>query len=455
MPSSNRGGLFVGEIMKATCRWGCAIGLLYLFGVFGGEAKYAQAADVPAQQLQPIPTQPAVAPQASPFREESPGVGAVAGEACADGCDLVCGPEGRFWFRADYLMWFTSGMDLPPLVSTDTDILYGGDTVNSGGRSGFRTTLGLWLDACHVWGAEFDYLSLGEMASNYTSPFSSGDPMVVRPFYNVQTGDIDGEIVAQTDVMEGTVSVNAKDYFQSAGVTLTRNLCSSSSCDPCDSCDPCKSLTSSACDVPYLRCCRTDLLIGFRYYNLSDRVVITENLRDISSTPANGTTFLIHDNFSARNDFYGSEVGLRTQLYRGRWSFEILTKIALGNNHQTVTISGEEYKTVPGSPTVYYPTGIFATEKTNMGTYQRDSFAMIPQLGLEVGYQVNRHWRTYIGYNILYWGSVLRSGDQIDLNVDTRNWPGVDQTGTHFPAYSGNETSFWAQGINVGSEFRF
>ena len=175
------------------------------------------------------------------------------------------------------------------------------------------------------------------------------------------------KIVAQTDVMEGTVSVNAKDYFQSAGVTLTRNLCSSSSCDPCDSCDPCKSLTSSACDVPYLRCCRTDLLVGFRYYNLSDRVVITENLRDISDTPANGTTFLIHDNFSARNDFYGSEVGLRTQLYRGRWSFEILTKIAMGNNHQTVTISGEEYKTVPGSPTVHYPTGIFATEKTNMG----------------------------------------------------------------------------------------
>ena len=64
---------------------------------------------------------PAVAPQASPFREESPGVGAVAGEACADGCDLVCGPQGRFWFRADYLMWFTSGMDLPPLVSTDTE----------------------------------------------------------------------------------------------------------------------------------------------------------------------------------------------------------------------------------------------------------------------------------------------------------------------------------------------
>jgi len=452
----------VGGIMKATCRWGCVVVLFALLGL-GSLHDSVLAAGAPGQpppaqqQLKPIPTQPAMTPQpqASPFREET-GAATAAGEACGDGCDMICGPEGRFWFRADYLMWYTSGMDLPPLVSTDTTVLYGGDTVNSGGRSGFRTTLGMWLDACHTWGVEFDYLNLGEMASNYTSPFPSGDLTIVRPFYNVETGNADGEIVAQPNFMEGTVSVNAKDYFQSAGVTFTRNLCSCSSCcDPCESSDPCKSLTSGACDVPYLRCCRTDLLVGFRYYNLSDRVLITENLRDISDTPTSGTTFLIHDNFSARNDFYGSEVGLRTQLYRGRWSFEILTKIAVGNNHQTVTISGEEYKTVPDHPTQYFPTGIFATDKTNMGTYQRDSFAMIPQLGLEVGYQVNRHWRTYIGYNILYWGSVLRSGDQIDLNGDQRNWPGSDQTGTHFPAYSGNETSFWAQGVNVGSEFRF
>ena len=68
-------------------------------------------------------------------------------------CGLpVCSPPGRFWLRGEYLMWWTSGMDLPPLVTTSpqgtpqnqagvlgqsgTTILFGGQTVNGDGRSG-------------------------------------------------------------------------------------------------------------------------------------------------------------------------------------------------------------------------------------------------------------------------------------------------------------------------------
>ncbi len=67
------------------------------------------------------------------------------------------------------------------------------------------------------------------------------------------------------------------------------------------------------CGPPLLNCCRADLLIGFRYYNLSDSVGIHENLTSTAPTYA---TFDIQDDFSARNDFYGSELGLRTKLYR-------------------------------------------------------------------------------------------------------------------------------------------
>ena len=148
-----------------------------------------------------------------------------------------------------------------------------------------------------------------------------------------------------------------------------------------------------------LHCCRTDLLVGFRYYNLSDSVLINE-------TPQSTNPFAmynINDNFSARNDFYGSEIGLRTNIYRQRWSLEILTKLAIGDTHQTVNISGQTIKTTADGTTAY-DAGVFALN-TNSGTFQQDVFTLIPQLGLELGYQLSCHWRAYLGYNILFWGS--------------------------------------------------
>jgi hypothetical protein len=423
------------------------------------------AADVPSGegQLTPIPANADAAsqPGASPFREEaSAGPVASADEGdCAEFCGLqVCSPPGRFWLRADYLMWWTSGMKLPSLVSTDVlgagTILYGNSTVNDGGRSGFRTTVGMWLDACRVWDVEFDYLLLPEQSSSYISPFPSGNQIIMRPFFNVQTNQPAGELVAFPNQVEGTVSVSAKDYFQSAGVSLSYNLCSGNSCSaPCDPCDnPC----AEACGPPLLNCCRTDLLVGFRYYNLSDNVTINEDLRLLQDIRGiTGTRIQVHDSFSGRNDFYGSEIGLRTQIYRGRWSLEVLTKVAVGNNHETVVIDGQTIVTPPLQP-AQPPSnaGVFAGP-TNSGTYQRDVFTMIPQLGLELGRQMNCHWRAYVGYNILYWGSVVRGGDQIDLNLDPRNFPPAQAGALPFPAFPGRTSAFWAHGVNVGTEFRF
>jgi len=402
---------------------------------------------------------------AAPVQEGSPAA-PVAVDKGEDFCGLpLCSPPGRFWLRADYLMWQTSGVRLPPLVTTGpqgtpsslagvlpgSDILYGDQTINNDGRSGFRTTLGIWLGLCHVWGVEFDYLSLGERANGFGQT-SNGNPILARPFFNVQTGQQASELVAYPGLVEGTVSVDAKDYFQSAGVLFSYNLCSTNSCG--DTCDPCNDPSVEVCGPPLLYCCRTDLLVGLRYYNLSDRLGVVEDLRITEPGSTQNTTFLIHDNFRARNDFYGSELGLRTHVYRGRWSLEILAKIALGNTHQTVTIDGQTVVRAPNQPTQTYNAGILAVD-TNSGTYQSDTFTMIPQLGLELGYQVNSHWRAYVGYNVLYWEGVSRASDQIDLNLDPRNFPPPLTGALPYPAFPGRTNNFWAQGVNVGTEFRF
>jgi hypothetical protein len=453
--------------------------VLFFAGVLWiGVDRLVMADDAP--KLQPIPAQtPSVQPTQSPVPGQSPLLSSD--EPCPDLCDFqVCSPPGRFWLRADYLMWWTKGITLPPLVTTSpagtplsqagvlgqpgTTILYGGDTVNQGGRSGARVTMGCWLDACHIWGVEFDYLNLGGQSSNFSASSTNGSTILARPYYELNptvyaTGGqaaemVSGSFTAGTGnvVYTGGISVQVKDYFQSAGVLFSYKLCN---CD-CECCEnPCP---TNCCDVPRLNCCRTDLLAGFRYYGLNDSVGIHETPTE---TSAAGTwAWDIHDNFSAKNDFYGSEVGLRTKIYRGRWSLDIMSKVAIGNNHQTVTIDGSTVVTT-GGKTLSAPTGIFTNSlvpgaNAYSSPYSSDNFTMIPELNLELGYQINTHWRAYVGYDVMYWACVVRAADQIDLNLDSRNfYAGTSESGYPFPQFSGRTNSFWAQGINLGTEFRF
>ena len=155
----------------------------------------------------------------------------------------VCSPPGRFWIRADYMSWWTSGMRLPALVTTSPQgtphsaagvlpgatVLYGNQTVGNDLRSGFRTTLGTWLGPCHVWGVEWDYFALPGRANDF-SRTSTGDPILARPFFDVQAPAQASEVVAYPNQVEGTIAVNSKDYFQSGGVLLTYDLCSNNKC---------------------------------------------------------------------------------------------------------------------------------------------------------------------------------------------------------------------------------
>jgi hypothetical protein len=416
-------------------------------------------------QLQPIPhpaTEPA-APEAGQEATLQPnGISPDGEEPCADFCGMpCCSLPGRFWLRADYLMWWTSGMRLPPLVTTSTDpntpsanvgvlgdprtaILFGDERVFDNGRSGARATIGVWLDNCHHWGVEMDYFELGGESRDYASGYSTGYPYLARPLYNTLTIAQSRELVAYTGEVEGEVTVGTKDYFRSAGVDLTYNLCC---CDSCDSC-------ADECCPTMLFCCRTDLIVGYRHYRLNDSVLVHENLRKLSA-PTENWLFDIKDSFRAQNDFQGSELGLRTRIHRGCWSVELLAKMALGVNRQQVVIDGQTIVTPPApQPVQVRDGGVFAV-RTNEGLYTRDVFTVIPQLGVDFSYQLNCNWRAFLGYNVLYWGCVVRSGDQIDLNVDPRNVPIVQDPALPFPAYPGKTTCFWAHGVNVGLEFRF
>jgi hypothetical protein len=132
--------------------------------------------------------------------------------------------------------------------------------------------------------------------------------------------------------------------------------------------------------------------------------------------------------------------------------------MAFGNNRQVTYINGSTVRSnLVGAPDpVNFTEGIYAGP-TNSGNFAKDAFVVIPQLGLELGYQLTNCTRAYLGYNLLYWGSVMHAGDQIDRNIDPRNFAGDPDAADalFFPQVQDRNSTFWAQGINLGLEVRF
>src|SRR5439155_9228152 len=120
---------------------------------------------------------------------------------------------GRIWFSGEYLLWWSSGMGLPPLVTgappgtplnipnpaggapipvagilgqPTTTVLFGGGQSNNSVRSGARLRAGAWLDECNMLGVEGSFFFLGNQNQNFTS-VALANNIVMRPFFNVAT----------------------------------------------------------------------------------------------------------------------------------------------------------------------------------------------------------------------------------------------------------------------------
>ena len=128
--------------------------------------------------------------------------------------------------------------------------------------------------------------------------------------------------------------------------------------------------------------------------------------------------------------------------------------VAMGSTHQEVSINGST-TIAPAAPV----RGGLLALPSNIGNYSRDKFTVVPQIGLNVGRQLNNNLRAYVGYNFIYWSSVVRPGDQIDPVINTTQLPDKNGpnplVGPARPAFTFHDTSFWAQGISFGLAYSF
>ena len=303
--------------------------------------------------------------------------------------------------------------------------------------SGGRLQLGYWLTDDHLLGVDTSFFFLGD-TNGSTSTTSNGNPLLFRPFIDVVRNIPSVELVAVSNAagvsfLAGNFTTENSSSFWGGDFNLRTNLASG----------PCFFLDATA---------------GFRYLRLDDTLNMNENLRVVNTffdptrgivVPA-GTTFLVNDNFQTKNQFYGGQLGLSGEYRRGPWVFGVDAKVGLGDTRQTADIIGTT-SINGGSPLV----GGLLAQSSNIGHFTRDIFTVVPEIGLNVGYQITPHCRAFVGYNFLWWSSVARAGNQIDLGINTAKIPpgGVGAATPDRPAFSFNGSDFWAQGINVGLMF--
>ena len=371
---------------------------------------------------------------------------------CDDGYDLIAFDlpfADRLWARGEYLLWYTRAGSLPPLVttspvgtardvagrlgqSTTTILLGNGVGMNSDTRSGARVELGYWLCPCQGLGFEVTYLDLGSQTSQFEAD-NNNFAILARPFYNLQTGSEgqDAVLVAYPGVVNGSITVTSINKFQTLEGLLRRHLTQ--------------------------ECGRTiDFLAGYRYAYLQDTLTIDDTTTSIQrdSPVPFGTTISSLDQFDAKNRFNGGEVGIVFQQRYRRWTLDLLMKLALGSTQSQVDIAGSTSTTPRGSGTTSRPGGILALP-TNIGVYDQTKLSLMPELNLTLGYDVTRHLRATVGYNFIYWSNVARPGDQINTDLNASQFPPGTLSGAARPNFVFHTTDFWAQGLNVGLEYRF
>ncbi len=383
--------------------------------------------------------------------------GSCSDGSCGGGCGGGCGVgmmgglgmrQGGPWFAdLDYLQWWTQGMDVPPLVvrvnGNAADVIFGNQPMLTDERSGYRIKAGKWFDDCQTVGIQGEYLRLGDIEQNYIAASNAlGRPQLGRPFIEANSGQQFIQDVSVPLELAGSVSVNARGNFSSAGLRMLYNTCNM--------------------DLGCGSFRRIDFLLGYRYLQLDESLLIHEDLTSIRPAPNQGQ-FAIDDRFQTFNDFNGGEFGWNFQRGIGRWRIDGTAKLAIGATHERVTIFGQTTTSGANDPADNgtRPGGLLA-QQTNIGTYTRNEFALIPELAANLGYQITPNLRFHVGYTFIYWSRVARPGDHVDLTVNRnlipdRSFPLQNPafTGPARPAFEWQSTDFWAQGINVGLHLEY
>ncbi|MBI3840202.1 MAG: BBP7 family outer membrane beta-barrel protein [Planctomycetia bacterium] len=366
----------------------------------------------------------------------------------------------RIFVQTDYLSWWTKGNPLPPLATTstpgtlqpeagvlpvnaNTSILFGNQNVDNRQRNGGRINVGYWLIDGEFLGVEGQYFALEQANTTFNaiSNDGNGNPILARPFINVNpifpNPREDAQLIGFPGFTEPGISGNLTGGIK---IRTTSNVQSADA------------LLRQLIWIDFTANRRLEVIGGYRFFRSDDSVTVDDNFTIPAGTITAPIDFVSRDQWIARNQFHGGEIGLKGQSYHGRFMLEGLAKVAFGNNTQRVSINGFTTETTLGQSVT--TAGGLLTQPTNIGTYRRDVFAILPEANVNLRYDLTCNLRLTVGYTFLYINRVQRSGDAIDRTLNPTQIGGT-LVGPARPAFTFHDTTFNAHGLNAGIEYRW
>jgi hypothetical protein len=349
---------------------------------------------------------------------------------------------------------------LTPGNQPESPGIRGGNPAITDPFSGARLHIGTWFDPDGNWGVEGSGFLFARAQRTLTAVSDqNGNPELVRPIIDAVTAATILVPVSVPDQLVGSLSATATLNYEGAEANVVAGLVRSG--------------------------WRLDALAGYRFLDLRESLNILQQGQVIAGAGLNtgplgisgpataalggGTAFLVSDRFHTSNEFNGCQVGLRAQCFYQAVDLQVVGKIGVGDNRQEVQAQGGTVVTTPLGTVV--PSGGLAgfssnssgllVQPSNAGTFGRDRASLISEMALIAGAQVTPHVRLTIGYMALYWGGVVRPGDQIDTVINRAQVP-LSSTfspgpvpGPARPAVLFRTSELWAQGLVLGIELSY
>lgn len=367
------------------------------------------------------------------------------------------GGGGLFWVSGSYVLGWLRPISLPtPLLTTgsindaapgallepNTSILFG-TNLKFETYSGVQVSAGLFLDDSKCFSVEGKALYLDPKRIDYTmTSDAAGNPLITRPFFNVVDQRESAFIDSFPNFAAGSVNIRAKSELWGFEGNARYHVGGKAGM-------------------------RGDILAGFRYLRLSEKLEIRDTVRPLANNVLTyrgafitmNDSIFDQDRFRTGNQFYGFQFGGGV-TYEESWvTVSAYAKLGIGGTEQRANISGSTTLTTPAGTDTSVG-GILALPP-NIGNRSRTVFGLVPEWGLTLGAAVTENIRVNAGYSFLLWNRVARPGDVINRNINPSFVPtdtsfGVDAVPVQ-PAFAfrNSDAVFWMHTFNLGMELMF
>ena len=369
----------------------------------------------------------------------------------------------RVWSYVDYGLWFAKGQPTPvfPLVVTsapaDGGLVGQPTTTELHPRSAdlgynlfsaFKVGGGFFRDDARRFGIEANgFLTEQKANTFFVASDMTGQPLLARPFVNAVTGTTDALLASFPTFASGSMLVYTSTQAWGADGGGLLNIY--------------RSCPTDSIGVSF------NLHGGFRYMEINEEFRIAQRsmLLNGSTAPFDGKLYAspaaieVQDHFRTENRFYGGQMGFSTDIRGGRWVFALTSKLALGMVNEVITVQGQSALNDPIRGIASQVVGGLYANRTNIGRYRNDEFAVIPEVSTSLGYAWTSWLDTSIGYNFLYISRVARPGRQFSPVVNPALVPTSPTYGfgvaTAAPNPLFTQDDYWLQGVNFGLNIRY